>query len=114
MAEGIIAVLVAVFASVVGIKLAGIELLMPVQIIYFSFSAVSVHSSYASTLINLKHANGYSSIANYEYSRTYAQNKNLVSINYETEFLLSTNIMLGLYLASIVWLLVHHFVLKYK
>jgi hypothetical protein len=99
---------------VVGLKLAGIELLVPVQLIYFSLSALKTYSSYLSTLSNLKYANGYSSIQSYNYARTYNQHPNLVAITYETEFLLSTNIMLGIYLLILFMLLIHHLRIKHK
>jgi len=114
MGEGIFAILLAIFASVVGLKLAGIELLIPVQLIYFSLATLTYMPSYISTLANLKYSNGYSSIVSYDYFRTYSQHQNLVAIQYETEFLLSTNIMIGLYLLTLLWLLVHHMILKYK
>lgn len=84
------------------------------QLLYFSLAAVGAQSSYVSTLSNLKYSNGYSVIATYDYFRTYSQNANLVAIAYETEFLLSTNIMLGLFLITLVWLLVHHIRIKCK
>jgi hypothetical protein len=73
MGEGIVAIILAVFASVVGLKLVGIELLIPVQIIYFSLSTLNYMPSYLSTLTNLKYSNGYSSIVNYDYFRTNGQ-----------------------------------------
>ena len=36
----LIAVLIAIFASVVALKMVGIELLIPIQIIYFSLAAI--------------------------------------------------------------------------
>ena len=81
-AEGILAILLAIFASIVGLKLAGIELLIPVQLLYFSLAAMSSQTSYSSTLSQLKYSNGYSFIAPYDYSRTYSQNKKLVAITY--------------------------------
>lgn len=84
MGEGILAILLAVFASVVGLKLAGIELLIPVQIIYFSLATLTSRSSYMSTLSYLKYANGYSDIVSYNYQRTYSQHSKLAGIQYET------------------------------
>ena len=114
MGEGVLAILLALFASIVGLKLAGIELLMPVQLIYFSLAALEKRPSYVSTLNNLKYANGYSGILNYDYFRTYSQNSKLAGMQYETEFLLSSNTMIGVFLLSLVWLLLHHLKIKYK
>jgi len=82
--EGVVAIVVAVFASVVGLKMAGIELLFPVQIIYFSLATLQSRPSYLSTLSSLKYANGYSSIVSWDYFRTYSQSAQLVAIQYET------------------------------
>ena len=82
MIEGIIAILLAIFASIVGLKLAGVELLLPIQLLYFSLSTMKSQSSYTSSLSQLKYANGYSIITAYDYQRTYSQNKNLVAIQY--------------------------------
>ena len=82
MMEGVVAIVLAIFASIVGLKLAGIELLLPVQLLYFSLSAMSSQTSYSSTLSNLKFSNGYSFITSYNYQRTYNQNKKLVAITY--------------------------------
>lgn len=84
MAEGIITIIVAIFASVVGLKLAGIELFLPVQLLYFSLSTIKSQSSYSSSLANLKYTNGYSVITAYDYLRTYDQNPYLVAITYES------------------------------
>jgi hypothetical protein len=35
-------------------------------------------------------------------------------MTYESEFLLSTNIMLGIFVISLIWLLVHHLRIKSK
>lgn len=59
MAEALIALFVAIFASVVGLKLAGIELLIPLQLIYFTLSTLSQQRSYNFALNDLKYANGY-------------------------------------------------------
>lgn len=107
MAEGIITIIVAIFASVVGLKLAGMELFLPVQLLYFSLSTIKTQSSYSSSLANLKYTNGYSVISPYDYMRTYDQNPFLVSITYESEFLMSTNIMLGIFVLTLLWLMVH-------
>lgn len=40
MAEGVLALLLTIFASVVGLKLVGIELLIPLQLIYFTLATV--------------------------------------------------------------------------
>ena len=77
-----ITVVVAIFATVVGLKLAGIELLLPVQLLYFSLSTLGAQSSYPSSLSNLKYSNGYSAVTSYEYYRTYSQNSNLVAMTY--------------------------------
>lgn len=53
-------------------------------------------------------------LTTYDYVRTYNQNVNLVAIAYESEFLLSTNIMLGLFVGVLIWLLVHHIRIKCK
>jgi hypothetical protein len=113
-AEGIIAIVVAIFASIVGLKLAGLELLLPVQLLYFGLATVGAQSSYMSSLSKLKFANGYSAIATYSYIRTFSQNSHLVAIEYESEFILSTNVMLGLFVIILVWLLVHHIRIKMK
>lgn len=84
MGEGFLTILIAIFASVVGLKLAGIELLIPVQLLYFSLAAMGSQSSFSSNLVNLKYSNGYSALVAYEISRTYAQNKNLVAMTYES------------------------------
>ena len=114
MAEAFTALIVTVFASVVGLKLVGIELLMPLQLIYFSLSTQSQQRSYNFALNSLRYANGFNALVPYSYARTYSQSKSLVGMNYETEFLLSTNIMLGAFVAVLLWLLVHHLRLKYK
>lgn len=84
MAEAFIALLVAIFASVVGLKLIGIELLIPLQLLYFSLSTVSQQRSYNFALNNLKYSNGFNTLVPYSYARTYSQNKSLVAMNYET------------------------------
>ena len=84
MGEAVIAILLAIFSSVVGLKLVGLELLLPMQLLYFSLSAIGTHSSYISTLSNFKYANGYSVIVPYDYQRTYNQDKNLVAMAYES------------------------------
>ena len=114
MTEAFVALLVAIFASVVGLKLIGIELLIPIQLIYFSLSTISQQRSYNFVLNNYKYANGFNTLVPYAYSRTYSQSKNLVGMNYETEFLLSTNVMLGIFLLALIWLLIHHLRLNYK
>lgn len=112
--EGVLAILLTIFTSVVGLKLAGIELLIPIQLIYFSLSTLKFRPSYVSSLNNLKYSNGYSGILSYDYDRTYSQHSALVGIQYETEFLLSTNIMIGVFLLTLLWLLIHHLIIKYK
>lgn len=114
MAEAFVALLVAIFASVVGLKLIGIELLIPLQLIYFSLSTISQQRSYNFVLNNFKYANGFNTLVTYSYARTYSQSKSLVAMNYETEFLLSTNLMLAIFVFVLVWLLIHHLRLKYK
>jgi hypothetical protein len=114
MAEAFIALVVTIFASVVGLKLVGIELIIPLQLIYFTLSTLSQQRSYNFVLNNLKYANGFNTLVPYSYARTYSQSKSLVGMNYETEFLLSTNIMLGAFVAVLLWLLIHHLRLKYK
>lgn len=106
--------MLALLASIFGLKLAGLELLLPIQLIYFSLAAIGPQSSYVSSLANLKYSNGYSVIVTYDYFRTYSQNKNLVAMTYESEFLLSTNIMLGVFVIALIWLLVHHLRIKSK
>ncbi len=84
MAEAFIALIVAIFASVVGLKLVGIELLIPIQLIYFTQSTISQQRSYNFVLNNFKYSNGFNTLAPYSYARTYSQSKSLVSMNYET------------------------------
>jgi len=76
------AILLAIFSAVVGLKLVGIELLVPVQLIYFSLSTLPNQSTYSFILSNLKYANGFSGIRPYDYLRTSSQSRNLVGINY--------------------------------
>jgi hypothetical protein len=114
MAEAFLALFLAVFASIVGLKLVGIELLIPLQLIYFTLSTIPQQRSYTYVLSNLKYANGFNTLVPYLYSRTYSQSKSLVGMNYETEFLLSTNVMLGIFVFVLFWLLIHHLRLKYK
>jgi hypothetical protein len=112
--EAFVALIVAIFASVVGLKLVGIELLVPIQLIYFTLSTISQKKSYNFVLNNFKYSNGFNTLVSYSYARTYSQSKSLVGMNYETEFLLSTNVMLGIFVFVLVWLLIHHLRLKYK
>ncbi len=112
--QGLIAILVAIFASIVGLKLVGIELLVPIQLIYFTLATIPAESTYNTALANLKYANGFNNIVSYSYFRTYSQNKSLIAMKYETEFLLSTNVMLGAYILILIWLLIHHLRLKFK
>lgn len=112
--EAALTVVLAILASVLGLKLAGLELILPVQLIYFSLAAIGPQASYVSALASLKYANGYSAIAAYDYDRTYSQDKNLVAMTYESEFLLSTNVMLFLFVVALIWLIVHHIIIKFK
>jgi hypothetical protein len=82
--EALIALLLAIFSSIVGLKMVGIELLIPVQIIYFTLATIPEQRSYNSLLNNLKYANGYNTMTAYDYKRTYMQDQSLVSMNYET------------------------------
>lgn len=84
MGIGLLALVLAIFSSVVGLKLVGIELLIPIQIIYFSLATIPNHTTYTFILSDLKYANGYNTIEAYDYFRTHTQNKNLIGINYET------------------------------
>ena len=84
MGVAIFALVLAIFASVVGLKLVGIELLVPVQLFYFTLSTIQSRSTYLFWFGQLKFANGYNSIIEYDYTRTYQQSKNLIGINYET------------------------------
>lgn len=84
MAEAVLALLVTVFASVVGLKLVGIELLIPIQLIYFTLATIPSQRTYNSVLSALKYSNGFNTIVSYAYTRTYSQNKSLAAMNYET------------------------------
>jgi hypothetical protein len=85
-----------------------------VQLLYFSLATLGTQTSYTSSLANLKYANGYSTVTSYDYFRTYDQNANLVSITYESEFLLSTNFMIVIFVVVLIWLLIHHIRIKCK
>lgn len=76
------ALLVAIFASIVGLKLVGIELLVPVQLIYFTLATIPPEKTYNTALANLKYANGFNNIVTYSYFRTYSQNKSLIAMKY--------------------------------
>jgi hypothetical protein len=82
MGMGVYALLLAIFSAVVGLKMVGIELLVPVQLIYFSLATLPAQSTYSFILNNLKYANGYSTIKSYSYYRTASQSRNLVGMNY--------------------------------
>jgi hypothetical protein len=84
MAEAFVALIIAIFASIVGLKLAGIELLIPIQLIYFTLSTISQQRSYNFVLNDLKFSNGFNTLISYSYARTYSQSKSLVGMNYET------------------------------
>lgn len=49
----------------------------------------------------------------YDYLRTYMQDKPLINISYETEFLLSSNVMIGIFLLILLFLLIHHIKMQY-
>jgi hypothetical protein len=82
MGIAIYAVVLAITASVAGLKLVGVELLIPVQLIYFSLSTLPSRSTYSYILYNLRFANGFNTITPYSYLRSYSQNKNLVAHNF--------------------------------
>ncbi len=58
------------------------ELLIPIQLIYFTLSSVKSHSSYAFLLSSLKYSNGFNQLTPYDYSRSYMQDRGLVGINF--------------------------------
>ena len=76
--------MITVFASVVGLKLVGIELLIPIQLIYFTLATIPSQRTYNSVLSSLKYSNGFNTIVSYVYTRTYSQNKSLAGMTYET------------------------------
>jgi len=82
MGMSVYGVLLAIFAAVVGLKLVGIELLVPMQLIYFSLATLSNQSTYSYVLSNLKYANGFSTIQPYNYYRTHSQSRNLIGMSY--------------------------------
>jgi len=82
MGIAIYAVVLAIIASVVGLKLVGVELLIPVQLIYFSLATIPNRSTYNFLLSNLRFVNGYNTLIPYDYLRTYSQSRNLVGINF--------------------------------
>jgi hypothetical protein len=82
MGEAFLALILAIFASVVGLKLVGIELLIPIQLIYFTLATIPQQRTYNYVLSYFRYANGFNTIVPYSYSRTYSQNKSLVAMNY--------------------------------
>lgn len=64
-AQALIALLLAIFASIVGLKFVGIQLLIPVQLIYFSLATIPQQRTYSFILNNLKYANGFNNLYSY-------------------------------------------------
>jgi hypothetical protein len=59
---GGLAFLFAIVASVLGYKLIGLELLLPIQLVYFSLASLNTPSSTIGSLHGLSFANGFNKI----------------------------------------------------
>lgn len=82
-----------VVSSVVGYKLMGLELLLPLQTAFFTQFGMVNPPPYVSSLKSLKYSMGYNQLIPYNYEEYYNSTSKFAKFDYQVEMALNLNVM---------------------